>query len=118
MSQPKPISPTAARRRRERLLRQLPDLREILRGSLVERYRRCGRANCRCARPGERGHGPAYYLMVTVASGKTVQVYVPKEHKEQVAQWVENFQRARQALEEMSTLNRQLLKEGKLFTDE
>jgi hypothetical protein len=56
--------------------------------------------------------------MVTVASGKTVQVYVPKEHKEQVAQWVENFQRARQTLEEMSTLNRQLLKEGKLFTDE
>ena len=105
-------------RRREQLLRRLPDLREILRGSLVERYRRCGRANCRCARRGDPGHGPAWYLMVTVGPGKTVQVYVPGQHKEQVENWIENFRITRETLEEISAINRRLLKEGKLFADD
>ena len=105
------------RRQPDRLLRKLPDLREVLRGSLVERYRRCGKANCRCARRGDPGHGPAYYLMVTVAPGKTVQVYVPREQKEQVERWIENFKIARETLEAISTVNRGRLKEGKLFED-
>jgi len=105
-------------RRRGQLLRRLPDLREILRGSLVERYRRCGRANCRCARKGDPGHGPAWYLMVTVGPGKTVQVYVPKQQKERVEDWIENFRITRETLERMSTVNRRLLKEGKLFADD
>ena len=59
---PRPKRTLAAR---ERLLGQLPDLRQVLRGSLVTRYRRCGRRNCHCANEGDPGHGPAYYLMVT-----------------------------------------------------
>ena len=102
-------------KRRERLLAQLPDLRKVLRGSLVTRYRRCGRKACHCAQAGDPGHGPAYYLMITVAAGNTVQIYVPREHKEEVEAWIENFQRVRQTLEEVSALNRDLLKRGKLF---
>ena len=84
----------------------------------MERYRRCGRANCRCARRGDPGHGPAYYLMVTVGPGRTVQVYVPRAQKDQVERWLENFRIARQTLEEVSTVNRELLKAGKLFADD
>ena len=109
---PRPKSTLAAR---ERLLGQLPDLRQVLRGSLVTRYRRCGRRNCHCAKEGDRGHGPAYYLMVTVAAGRTLQVYVPQEHKAAVESWIKNFQVARDKLERISTLNRELLKRGKLF---
>ena len=69
---------------RELLLKGLPDLGEILRGSLVTRFRRCGKGGCHCARESDPGHGPAYYLVVTVGRGKTVQVYVPKNRKEQV----------------------------------
>jgi len=29
------------------------------------------------------GHGPDYYLMVTVGTGNALQVYVSKKHKEQ-----------------------------------
>jgi hypothetical protein len=53
--------------------------------------------------------------MVTLAPGKTMQVYVPKEHKEDVEAWIENFKLAREKLEEISGLNRALLREGKLF---
>jgi len=100
---------------RERILRGLPDLRQVLRGSLVTRYRRCGVKTCHCAAEGERGHGPAYYLMVTVGPGNTLQVYVPEECKAQVEEWIENFRQVRQTLEDISTLNRELLRQGKLF---
>ena len=100
---------------RERILGGLPDLRHVLRGSLVTRYRRCGVKTCHCAAEGDRGHGPAYYLMVTVGLGNTLQVYVPEECKEQVEDWIENFRQVRQTLEDISTLNRERLRQGKLF---
>ena len=102
-------------RQSKRLLMQLPNLGEVLRGSLVTRYRRCGRPNCHCAREGAQGHGPAYYLMVTIAPGETVQVYVPKEQKQEVEACIHNFRRTREILERISTANRKLLKQGKLF---
>ena len=103
-------------RARERLLARLPDLREVLRGSLVTRYRRCGRQGCHCAQEDDRGHGPAYYLMVTLAAGQTIQVYVPQNYRKQVERWLKNFRRARETLEAVSTLNRSLLKQGRLFS--
>jgi len=111
----KSVSAGREKRRRDRLLSQLPDLEKVLRGSLVTRYRRCGRRNCHCAREGDPGHGPAYYLMVTLAPGETVQIYVPKEQKQEVEAWVDNFRRVRETLEKISTVNRELLKQGKLF---
>ncbi len=35
----------------------------ILRGSLIERYKRCGKPGCKCA--DGAGHGPKYYLSVS-----------------------------------------------------
>lgn len=99
----------AIRGRRERLLGKLPDLRKVLRGTLVERYRRCGRPNCHCARPGDPGHGPVWYLMVTLRRGQTVKVYVPEERRAEVQRWIDNFRRVRETVEQMSTLNRELL---------
>ena len=104
-------------RARERLVAKLPDLRAILRGSLVTRYRRCGRPGCHCAAEGDRGHGPAYYLMVTTSPGETVQIYVPAHVKPEVEAWLDNFRRAREALEQISSINRELLRRGKLFEE-
>ena len=105
----------SSRRKRQRLVASLPELGEILRGSLVTRFRRCGKAGCHCADEGDPGHGPAYYLVVTVAAGQTVQVYVPKDQKQQVEEWISNFRDVRDVLEAISTLNRELLREGSLF---
>ena len=46
-------------RRRRRLREQLRALsfEPLMRGSLVERLRRCGRANCACAHDSRRRHG-------------------------------------------------------------
>ena len=56
--------------------------------------------------------------MVTVGPGQTVQVYVRQEQKEQVERWIQNFRLARETLEEISNVNRRLLKEGTLFADD
>ena len=40
-------------------------------GSLVGRFRRCGKATCHCSAAGDRGHGPSWSLTRKV-DGKTV----------------------------------------------
>lgn len=111
-------SRSVALRKRERLLENLPDLREVLRGSLVSRYRRCGRPTCHCADRGDPGHGPVYSLMVTVAPKETLEVYVTKEQRTEVEARIQNFNKARQIMEEISSINRRLLQEKQLFSEE
>jgi hypothetical protein len=53
--------------------------------------------------------------MVTVPPGRTVTIYVAEKDRERVQTLLENFRRARDVLEEISTLNRSMLKEGTLF---
>jgi hypothetical protein len=56
---------------RARLYAELSGVGDFRRGTLSAVFRRCGKANCRCARPGERGHGPQWNW-VRRAGGKTV----------------------------------------------
>lgn len=44
--------------RRARLYEEFAAVGDFRRGSISENYRRCGKANCACAREGHRGHGP------------------------------------------------------------
>jgi hypothetical protein len=100
-------SPTL-RRRRTSLLRQLPAPQAILRGSLIERYKRCGKPGCKCA--SGPGHGPKYYLSIS-RSGEYPQMdYVPQGYVPQVREYLANYQRTREILEEICTINRELLR--------
>ena len=56
---------------RARLYAELSGVGDFRRGTLSALFRRCGKPNCRCARPGERGHGPQWNW-VRRAGGKTV----------------------------------------------
>ena len=98
----------ALRKRRQALLRQLPPLQEILRGSLIERYKRCGKPGCKCA--DGPGHGPKYYLSVSYPGSRPQMDYVPQEHYEQTTEFIANYQRAREILEAISEINRELLR--------
>jgi len=101
--------PTAAlRKRRNVLLRQLPPLQSILRGSLIERYKRCGKPGCKCA--DGPGHGPKYYLSVSYPGLRPQMDYVPQELYVQTAEFLANYHRAREILEAISEINRELLR--------
>ena len=93
---------------RARLAQQAPDLTQVLRGSLFERTRRCGVATCHCA-TGE-GH-PVVCVGVTMPGGKGMQVTVPSELVPVVRLWTENYRRVWELIEEVSAVNRELLRE-------
>src|SRR6266702_2651682 len=96
------------RRRRAQLLRQMPALDTLLRGSLIERYKRCGKPGCKCA--DGPGHGPKYYLSVSYPGLRPRMDYVPQEAHAQTAEFVANYHRAREILEAISEINRELLR--------
>jgi cell fate (sporulation/competence/biofilm development) regulator YlbF (YheA/YmcA/DUF963 family) len=105
-------SVASLRRRRAQLASLMPDLKRLIRGSLVERYKKCGKSGCHCAQ--DRGHGPAYYLSVTLAPGKTRSYYIPAELKDEVSRYLGNYWKLRELLEEIVRVNRQLLEQGAL----
>lgn len=109
--QDKPSS--ALRRRRKRLLRQFPALDQVLRGSLIERYKRCGKPGCKCAQG--RGHGPKYYLSVSHSGSRPEMDYVPQGGYEHAAHYVNNYRRIRELLDELCAINRELLRRRETF---
>lgn len=56
--------------RRQQLYQQLAALGDFRPGMISVNYRKCGKANCACARAGHPGHGPQY-LWNTTQQGKS-----------------------------------------------
>ena len=96
------------RKRRRKLLGGLPPLERIMRGSLVERYKRCGRPGCHCAN--ERGHGPKCYLSISVAGQRPQMDYVPNASHAEVSEHLANFHKGREVLNEICAINTELLR--------
>jgi hypothetical protein len=102
-------SAAALRQRRQALVKQLGRLEPfILRGSLIERFKRCGKAGCKCAQG--PGHGPKYYLSISQPGVRPQMDYVPTQYIQQVSEYLHNFQQVRQLLEQICALNRELLR--------
>jgi hypothetical protein len=88
--------------RRERLLGEIQGCSEMLQGSLVTLYRKCGKRGCRCER-GEK-HGPAYYLSYK-EGGVTQMVYIPVSRLGEVKRGMEAFSRYWELGVKLSRLN-------------
>ena len=87
---------------------RLTRLGEMRPGSLVERYRKCGKPNCHCARRDDRGHGPMW--MVTHAvEGKTVSKVIPSGPAvERTRSQIAEYQRFRELARELVVTNEQI----------
>ena len=81
----------------------------VLRGSLIERFKRCGNPGCKCA--DGKGHGPKYYLSVSQPGSRPEMDYVPQDLQPDVVTYLANFQTLRQLLEELCEIDRELLRE-------
>ena len=82
----------------------LGDLRP---GSLVERYRKCGKENCHCAQPDEPGHGPSWSLTRDV-KGKTSTKIIPKAFVPQTGEQIEEYQRLRRLTSDLVEVNEKI----------
>ena len=59
---------------------------------------------------GGEKHGPAYYLAVSYAKGRTRTVYIPKALRPVAETWVRNYRQALDVLEEVSSIDLELLR--------
>jgi len=81
---------------------------EMRPGSLVQRYRKCGKPNCRCAKRGAQGHGPDWILTREV-KGKTVTKAVPGGSAvQQTRAQIEEYRRFRELIRELIQINERI----------
>lgn len=104
----KELKTQTLRRKKTALIKKMPPIDAVLRGSLIERYKRCGKPGCKCA--DSRGHGPKYYLSVSKPKQKPEMDYVPLDYQIQVKEYLENFRQIKSILEELCEINRELLR--------
>ena len=113
MSEPRrPITRTSQSAQERRLrseLRKILDSSGMLHGTVIERQRVCGKPNCKCT----RGHKHRSLYLVVTEGGKPRQLYVPGDWEQTVRQWVQDYQKARELMEEVSRIHWQKVRERK-----
>ncbi len=92
-------------RRRAELFGLISQVGDFRRGALNAVWRKCGKPNCACARPGQRGHGPQWNLTRRIG-GKTVNVHLrPGPELEKVRAEVAEHRRFTALVEEVSAVS-------------
>lgn len=95
-------------RRREALKKGLAGVGDLRPGSLVGRFRKCGKANCHCAAEGSAGHGPSWSL-TRVVHGKTVTKIIPAgEAVERTRRQIAEYRRFRALTRELVEVSEKL----------
>lgn len=87
---------------RGRLIRGLGALREMLPGSFIERTRKCGKPNCRCA-DGKQLHRE--FILSVLLDGKPQTFHLPAALAEEVRAKVELRKRFEAAAAKIAHLN-------------
>lgn len=93
-------------RQHTRLLDQLRELPDLMRGKIFERERKCGRATCTCATGGPRH--PGLQLTVNVG-GRTRTRYIRVGERDAVEAKLAAYWRLRKLVEELTEVNLALL---------
>ena len=105
------LDPDALRSRRAELIASLPSLQEVMHGSLITRYTRCGKPNCHCATG--QGHGPHWYLSSLGPTGRRRLDYIPAAWADTVRLRIDNHHRLQAALGAVAEINRELVRRRK-----
>lgn len=101
-----PVKHKDAVRRRDKLAANLPTA-ELLRGSLLQRTIR-HKSGCPKCNRGE-GH-PVLVLAVSEPGGKVRHISLRQDQKPVVEQWIKNYHRLKDQIEEVCQLNQTLLR--------
>ena len=91
------------------LARRMPHTAEIIKGTLVELKKVCGKPNCRCMEGKKhKGLGLSQYI-----NGKSKLMYIPKSMEKRVREGVKNYKQIKKHIHELSAVNLELLKREK-----
>jgi hypothetical protein len=105
----KKILTIALKKKRQKLIQELSAFDgEILRGSIFETYKKCGKPGCKCEKG--IGHGPKHYMTVNFPKRRPEHDYIPLEYVTQVKEYVSNYHQFKDIIEQICTINREILK--------
>lgn len=108
MATPTPPDFQALLLKRDQLKAQLAAIGDMRPGSLVPRFRKCGKPSCHCAKKGAPGHGPSYSLTHAVA-GKTVTHVIPAGPAvERTREQLDEYHRFREIVQQLVVVSEQI----------
>ena len=90
--------------RRSQVREQLAAVGDMRPGSLVGRFRRCGKPTCHCAEEGAQSHGPSYSLTREVG-GKTITRVIASEAVTRTQEQIAEHRRFRGLARELLEIN-------------
>ena len=94
------------RRKAERIASQMHNIGPLLKASLVSRKYKCGKENCSCA-----GGSLHTDLVVTrKVKGKTQTVKVRSGREKEAKEWLANWRRYKQLLDDLTAVEMELLR--------
>ena len=88
---------------------QKASLEDIIRGTLIKRYLECIRLSCKCHKNKRNRHGPYYFLTIR-KKDKSYHTYIPKEKIKKVKEWIKNYDKLWEVIEEVTEINKKLIK--------
>lgn len=94
-----------------RLAAELAGLEHALPGSLLHRWMRCGKTNCRCKADPPTLHGPYVQWTRTVA-GRTVTKILNAEQASRYQPWFDNARRLRQLITDLEARSLRALEQA------
>ncbi len=102
------IDLASLRLKRDQLTTAIAQIGDMRPGSLVARFRKCGKASCHCAKKGAKGHGPSYSLTHPVA-GKTITHVIPAGPAVEVTQrQLDEYHRFRDLVQQLIKVSEQI----------
>ena len=89
----------ADRQARSQLHKLLEQADGLVHGSLIRMARRCGNPNCRCTLKDQKHTS---WALGVSEQGRSRMKHIPKMQEQTVRRWAEQYQQARQLLEQIS----------------
>ena len=96
--------------RRAQFCNQLASCEEMIQGTLVTKYLKCGKPGCRCTTGSP--HGPKYYISDKV-EGHTRMLYVPTNAIAVVRKQIQLYRQFKKIGAKISKINRAMLLQNK-----
>jgi len=85
-------------------LEKIAELPAFRPGTLDAAYRKCGKPNCHCAKPGAQGHGPVWIITRKVKN-KTVSKTIKKDAVESTQEQIRNYHQFQELIREYVETN-------------
>jgi hypothetical protein len=105
----KKISTEELKEKRQQLMDKINALEcKILRGSVIESYKKCGKPGCKCEHG--KGHGPKYSMTINFPRRRPENDYIRLEQITQVKEYVTNYHQLKDLIEQICAINRIIVK--------